>query len=237
MAPFAVINAEIIVGGLDMSSFLNKVTVNAKVAELDVTTFGQTYINRIGGLRDTDMSWDGFWTSVPDAAQFAQLGSNNQAVTVCPQGAETNVAYIFQGGQFTYSQFGKIGDAAPFSATVAGTDGVGGLVSGQLAALNRVASATGQVGSVLSMTAVGATQFLYATFHVLVAGTTITVQVQSAPAANFAAPTTRGTIGPITATGGTWLARVAGPITDAFWRLNVSAVTGSFTVSGGIGIR
>lgn len=237
MTTFAVTNAEIIVGGLDMSSFLNKVSVAASVAELDVTTFGQTFRNRIGGLRDTQMSWDGFWTSVPDAAQFAQLGVANTAVTVCPQGTETSVAYLFQGGQFTYDQFGKIGDAAPFSATIAGTDGIGGLVGGQLGALNRVVAATGQVGSVLALTAVGATQFLYATLHVLTAGTTITIQVQSAPASNFAAPTTRGTIGPITATGGTWMTRVAGPITDTFWRFNCSAQTGSFTVSGGIGIR
>ncbi len=217
-----------------MSSYLNKATLRGSVAEHNVTTFGQTFVNRLGGLRDTQVTWDGFWTSVPDAAQFAQLGSQGQAVTISPQGAEGNIAYLFLAGQFTYDQFGKVGDAAPFSATVAGSDGVTGLVRGQLGAFNRTVSATGQVGSILTMTAVGATQFLYATMHVLTAATTITIQVQSAPASNFAAPTTRATIGPLTTTGGTFMTRVGGPITDTFWRFNVSAITGTFAITGAI---
>ncbi len=237
MPTFAVTNAEIIVGGLDMSSYLNKATLKLTAVELDVTTFGQTHKNFLGGLQDTELDWNGFWTSVPDAAQFANLGVTGLATTVCPQGAEGNVAYLFNGGEFTYSEFGKIGDAAPFSAKVMGSDGVTGAVPGQLGALNRVVAATGQVGSILSMTAVGAAQFLYATVHVLAAATTITLQVQSAPLIGFGAPTTRATIGPLTTTGGTFMARVAGPITDAFWRFNCSAQTGSFTISGAIGIK
>jgi hypothetical protein len=237
MTTFAVTNAEIIVAGLDMSSYLNKGMLKVSAAQLDVTTFGQTYRNFLGGLRDTELTWDGFWTSVPDAAQFAALGVTNTATTVCPEGAEQKVAYLFQAGQFSYSEFSKIGDAAPFSAALKGTDGVTGAVPGQLGALNRVVSATGQVGSILTMTAVGATQFLYATLHVLVAATTITIQVQSAPTVGFGAPTTRATIGPLTVTGGTFMTRVAGPITDAFWRFNCSAQTGSFTISGAIGIK
>jgi hypothetical protein len=234
MPTLSLTNCEILIGGTDMSSYLNKTTLRANVAELDVTTFGQTYRNRIGGLRDTRATWDGFWTSVPDAAQFPQLGSAGQAVTISPQGAEGSIAYLFLGDQFTYDQFGKVGDAAPFSATVAGNDGVTGLVRGQLGAFNRTVSATGQLGSILTMTAVGATQFLYATLHVLTAATTITIQVQSAPASNFAAPVTRATIGPLTTTGGTFMTRVAGPITDTFWRFNVSAITGTFVISGAI---
>lgn len=234
MANLAVTNAEIIVGGLDMSSFLNQTALKLMAAELDVTTFGQTSRVRIGGLKDTDLSWNGFWTSVPDAAQFAQLGSANQAATVSPEGAEGKVAYLFQAGQFTYSQFGKIGDAAPFSASLKGTDGTTGAIRGQLAALNRTVSATGQVGSILTMTSVGATQFLYATVHVLTAGTTITLQIQSAPLIGFGAPTTRATVGPLTTTGGTFMTRVAGPITDTFWRVNCSAQTGTFVISAAI---
>jgi len=227
-------NCEILIGGTDMSSYLNKATLRGSVAEHNVTTFGQTFVNRLGGLRDTQVTWDGFWTSVPDAAQFAQLGSQGQPVTISPQGTEGSIAYLLLAGQFTYDQFGKVGDAAPFSATVAGSDGVTGLVRGQLGAFNRTVSVTGQVGSILTMAAVSATQFLYATLHVLTAGTTITVQVQSAPTVGFAAPTTRATIGPLTTTGGTFMARVAGAITDTFWRFNVSAITGTFVITGAI---
>src|SRR5258708_37721705 len=127
-----------------MSSYLNKAMLKVSAAELDVTTFGQTFKVFLGGLRDTELTWEGFWTSVPDAAQFAALGLSSQATTVCPQGAEGNVAYLFQAGEFTYSEFSNIGDAAPFSAGLMGTDGVTGSVPGQLAALNRAVAPTGQ---------------------------------------------------------------------------------------------
>src|SRR6267378_1545248 len=107
MTDFAVTNAEIIVAGLDMSSYLNKGMLKASAAQLDVSTFGSGWKSFIGGLRDTELTWDGFWTSVPVAAQFAALGVNNQATTVCPQGTEGSIAYLFQAGEFQYSEFGK----------------------------------------------------------------------------------------------------------------------------------
>ena len=88
MPNLSLTNCEIIVGGLDMSSYLNKAIIKSTAAELDGTTFGQTYRVRLAGLKDTHVFWDGFWTSVPDAAQFAQLGNANQAMTISPQGAE-----------------------------------------------------------------------------------------------------------------------------------------------------
>ncbi|HEY9416720.1 MAG TPA: hypothetical protein VIQ30_18350, partial [Pseudonocardia sp.] len=84
--------------------------------------------------------------------------------------------------------------------------------------------------------AVASGQFAYAALHVFSAGTTMTVQVQSAATVGFASPTTRGTFSAATAVGGLWLTRVAGPITDTYWRLNVSAITGTFQVAGVIAI-
>jgi hypothetical protein len=69
------------------------------------------------------------------------------------------------------------------------------------------------------------------------AGTTITVQVQSDDNAGMSSPTTVATIGPITVVGGTWMTPIAGPITDTYYRMNVSAITGTFSVAGAIGIR
>lgn len=237
MSTFSMTNATIWIAGFDFSSQSNKLSLKASAQELDTTTFGQTYVNRIGGLRSVQMGMEGFWTSLPDAAQFAQLGTPNQAVTVSGAGLEQTVGYAFLGDQFTYDQFGKVGDAAPFVASLAQNDGVTGLIRGQLAAVNRTVSATGQLGSILTMAGPGATQYVYATLHVLTAATTITVQIQSAPLVNFAAPTTRATIGPITVTGGTFMTRVIGPFTDGFWRMNVPAITGTFVASGFIGIQ
>lgn len=237
MTTFAVTNAEIIVGGLDMSSYLNKAVLATSAAPLDVTTFGQTFKNMLGGLKDTQLDWDGFWTSVPDAAQFANLGLPNVPTTVCPQGAETNVAYLFNAGQFTYSEFSKIGDAAPFSAKVMGTDGVSGCVPGQLSALNRSVAATGLIGSAVNLGLLGTGQYLYAAIHALTAAPTITIAVNSGTSSG-STPTQRAIFTAITTTGGFWMTRLAGPIaTDTWWRFNVTAQTGTWTISGAIGIR
>ena len=236
MTTLALTNCTIWAGGTDFSSYLNKGIIRATAAELDTTTFGATYKSRIGGLKDSTINWDGFWTSIPDAAQFAQLGTAGTTVTISPQGTETSVAYFFLADQFSYDQFGKVGDAAPFSAMLRGSDKTG-LIRGQLASISRTIAATGQIGSILTIAGPGATQFLYATVHVFTAATTLTVIVESAPTFGFAAPVTRATIGPLTVSGGTFLARVAGPITDGFWRLNASVITGSFVVAGAIGIQ
>jgi hypothetical protein len=236
MAPFSLTAPYIHVHDVDMTGYLTKITLHPTVAELDVTTFGSTYRSRIGGLKSVEYAAEGFWDSVPDLSIFSNFGTADLVATISPEGAEQKVAYIFQLGRFDYSVLGNIGDAAPFSVTGKNTNSQG-LIRGQLAKARGNVSATGQLGSVLTITGPSATQYVYAAFHVFIAGTTITVQVQSAPASNFAAPTTRGTIGPITVAGGAWLARVIGPFTDGFWRLNVSAVTGAFNVAGAIGIQ
>ena len=108
---------------------------------------------------------------------------------------------------------------------------------GQLAKAKGNVSATGQLGSVLNLGAPTSTQYVYATLHVFSAGATITVEVQSDSSAGFGTPTTRGTIGPITARGGTWMTRVAGPFAaETHWRMNVSAVTGTHSVAGAIAV-
>lgn len=236
MANLFLQNCTIWVHDTDMSSYLNKVALKTAAAVLDTSTFGATYRSRIGGLKTVTMQEDGFWNApAPDSAQFAALGVVDRAVTVSAQGTETSTAYLFQAGHFNYTQFGALGAAAPFTVTMAGSNKVGA-VRGQLASISRTISATGQIGSILTMAGPTATQFLYATLHVFTAATTLTVIVESATTLGFAGPATRATIGPITVAGGTFLVRVPGPFTDGFWRLNASVITGSFIVGGAIGV-
>ena len=112
-----------------------------------------------------------------------------------------------------------------------------GAVGGVLSVAKQTVSTTGAKGTAVEIGAISAAQFLYATLHVFSAGTTITVIIESDDNGSFTSATTRATLGPVTARGGTWLTRVAGPVTDTFWRMNVSAVTGSFVVAGAIGIQ
>ena len=60
--------------------------------------------------------------------------------------------------------------------------------------------------------------------------------IESDDNGSFTSATTRATIGPLTATGGTWVTRVAGAITDDYYRFNVTAITGTFSVGAAFGI-
>jgi hypothetical protein len=116
MTTLSLTNATTWVHDTDMTSYLNQVALKTSAMELDVTTFGNTCRVKLGGLRQVELTENGFWTSIPDAAKFAALGIADRAVTVSPEGVEGKAAYIFQAGDFNYDQFGTVGSAAPVNA-------------------------------------------------------------------------------------------------------------------------
>lgn len=231
------------VAGYDFTTDANEASLTPEVDDLDTTTFGGGgYRTRIGGVKNIEAELSGFWQSATSGAVdpevFPSLATLNEVVSVAPNNTEANPCYLFQAGKFNYEILGGHGEVAPFTLSMMGTDGTAGLVRGQLAKKKGNVSATGALGSVLNLGAPTSTQYVYASFHVFTAGTTITVQVQSDDSAGFATPTTRATIGPLTATGGTWMARVAGPFAgETHWRFNVSSITGTFNVAGAIGVQ
>jgi hypothetical protein len=237
---FAFVDATVWIGGFDFTADSNQVSLQLSTTELDNTCFGQTHRSRIAGLRNTAMTANGNWYSAtadaPDPHLFANLGTKDRVYTIADDSAETSVAYMFQGIQPNYELFGQLDSVTPWALTASGSNKQG-CVRGQIAKAKASVSATGATGSVVELGAVGATQHVYAALHVFSAGTTITVDVESDSASNFPSATSRGTIGPITTAGGTWMTRVAGSITDTFWRFNVTAVTGTFQIAGAIGIR
>lgn len=239
MSSFAFVDATTWIAGYDMTGDLKSVALNIAVDELDNTPFGfGGYRSRIGGLKTVAADFGGFWQAGAgqvDPTVFSDLAVADRVVTLAPDDAEGTTAYMWQGGSFTYSPFGQIGDVTPFALSYLGTNGVGAVRGGVAKAKGNV-STTGAIGSVQQLGDVAANEFLFATLHVFSAGTTITVQVQSDDNAGFTTPTTRGTFSGITTVGGTWLTKVAGAITDTYWRLNVSAITGTFSIAGAIGI-
>lgn len=246
MATFALLNCTTYADAYDFTTDLNQLSMKVEVDEKETTTFGGNgYRSRIGGLKDVSADLQGYWqsndagtvTSAPDPAGFAALGIANKVVSISPAGTEGTSVFLAQLGQFTYELGDAIGEVLPFSLSMSNSGGQG-LIRGQTAKARGDVSATGVLGSVLNLGAPSATQFVYATFHVFTAATTITVQVQSDDGAGFATPTTRATIGPLTTAGGTWMTRVAGPFSgETHWRLNVSAITGTFNVAGSIAVQ
>lgn len=243
MTTFAALNVTTYLGGYDLTGDLNSTTLNLTTDPLVCTPYGSTAVKRVGGFRNTEAQSEGYWQSAADAvdpAVFDNLGAL-QVATHTPTGTELDVAYFYQCKSFNYEMFGEVGEVAPFRLSTQGVRGNGtlsvGAVRGRLLKAKGNISATGATGQVYQLGAVGATQYLYAAVHCFSVGTTFTLQIQSDNASNFASPTTQMTIGPTTSTGSTWGTRVAGAITDDYWRVNVSAVTGTSQIAVAVGIR
>lgn len=241
MTEYALLNVFSYVHGHDFTTDTNMAKIAAEAAALDATTFGSNgWKETAFGLKNCSFDMSGWWQSAladaVDPEAFGDLGVTDRAHTVGTVQAEGTPAFLFLAGKANYQPLqGGIGALAGFTLNSRGTNGQG-VIRGQLAKAKGAVSATGVLGSGVNLGAVASNQFLYATFHVFTVGTTITVQLQSAPTNAFSSPTTRATLGPFTTRGGSWMTRVAGPITDSWFRFNVSANTGSHVVAGAIGI-
>lgn len=238
MSIFPLLNCTAWVAGYDFTGDSNKLAVDAEAEALDGTVFGTNgWKSLAGGLKSVTGSLEGFWQGPPDLEGFSDLGNAGRVVTVTPAAAVGGPAFLFQVTKLKYSAFGEVGSLTPFALDMSGSS-TQGMVRGQLAAAKQSVSATGTLGSAVQLGAASGSQFVYASLHVFgTPGTTITVKVQSDNASNFPSATDVATLGPITATGGTWMTRVAGPVTDDWFRFTVSAITGTFTVAGAIAVQ
>lgn len=240
MAKFAWLNATVWGGGFDFTGQSNSVTMSGESNPLDVTTFGSGgWTENIGGLKNYSLDMAGFWesatgTTTVDPFTFNTVGAAGIPFVVSPSNVAGQPMYAANAMTTQYQLGGEVGAAAPFTLT-GGAATPFPLVRGQIAAAKGNVSATGQLGSILTLGAAASGQNIYAGLHVFSPGTTITVQVQSAATIGFASPTTRATFTAMTAQGSLWLPPITGPITDQYWRLNVSAITGTFVAGGWIG--
>lgn len=249
MGSFAANNVTTWFSGFDMTSQLNNTGLALSYDALPADVYQPATVTnpsrvRVAGLEDTQLTEAGFWEAgagLLDPTAFTALGGASQVVSISPDGAETSPAYLFRARQFAYEIFGQVGELIPFSLSAQSARGTGlasvASVRGRVLKTKAVVSATGATGTAFQLGAVAAGQYLYGAFHEFVAGTTITAVLESAPDNTFGAATTRITFGPITTVGGTWGTRVAGAITDTWYRLRITAITGSHTIACTAGIR
>lgn len=195
------------------------------------------------GLKKSTFDMEGFWesgtTDTVDSEIFPALTTTGRVVTTGPDEVEGGPAWIHRGMLPHYELLGGVGEMAPFKVNGCGTDGPTGLVRGALTLKKTTVTTTGAKGTALNLGLVAAGQYLYATLHLFgTAGTSITCQVESDDANTFLSATQRITFGGAqTATAGLWGTRVAGAIaSDTWFRLNVTAITGTWSVACAIGI-
>lgn len=226
------------VGGYDMTTDLHQVGLDLSRDEQDDTRFQPPGSGgaraRLAGLEDVTATYGGYFGGTATGADKnnfdAWTGGLEEPWTLSPDGLEGSPAYVMRGGRFKYSVGDQVGNNHKTTTTVMGTNGETAVVRGLVTKTQGTVSATGATGTAMQIGAVAAGQYLYAVLHVFSVGTTITAVIESDNASNFPSAVTQLTFGPITAIGGTML-RVAGPITDDWVRLRVSAITGTFSIA------
>lgn len=244
MAKFVLHNVRLFAAGADLTTYTNQVEMTAEAEEQDATSFtptGQVWKESLAGLRTTTVTGSGQWDagdlSKPDDTSFANLGGI-VPVTVCPAtAADGALAWMSGYLRQSFALGGGIGDVAPWSGSWSGN---WPLARGVVLHSPAARTATGTGTGVQIVGGVPANGFLVGTLHVMSAsGTTpsITVTVQSDDTNAFGSPTTRLSFNAQTTAGGQ-VFRVAGPITDTWFRVNytISGTTPSLLFMTAVGV-
>lgn len=230
MAKFALKNVRLFAAGADLTTRSNRAEITMEAESKDATAFaptGDVWHEELSGIKSSTITGAGQWEagdlSMVDDSSFGTLGASIPLTLAPATAADGALAYLTAANRQAYQLGGAVGDVVPWSGTWQGNWPV---ARGVVLHAPTVRTATG-TGAVQSLPAVAAGQFLVGTLHVnSVSGTpSLTVTVQSAATVGFASPTTRLTFNAQTAIGGQ-VFRIAGPITDTFYRI-------SYTISGG----
>lgn len=245
MSTFVLTDVTTWIGGHDFTTDSNSLSLNIEVDEQEDTTFGGGgYRSRKGGLKSVSADLECFYSigasTDIDPEVFSTLGTANEVATFAPTGAVQTAAYMAQMGKFSTEFLGSVGEMAGQSLSMMGTDGVAGAVRGQVCKTKADVSATGATGSAVNLGAGAAGKYLYLALHVFSAGTTMDVKVESDTLEAFGTPAdvASATVTGVAAAGGTWMTRVdASAITDSWFRLNVTAITGTFSIAAAMAIQ
>lgn len=235
MSKLVLLDARIYMGGADLSGDGNKIELDDEIEAKTVTNWRSAGAREVlGGLADSSLNAEGYFEAgtagLPDDAFWAQR-RETVPISVAPEGDGDTAA----GGLMYLTKMltiqrqvvgGSVGDVASWSAQARGNWPLARGVTAHPSMVPRIASGN---GSSLNLGALAAGRHLYANLHVLsIAGTStpsITVNVQSDDGTGFPSATTRGSFAAKTAIGGESI-RIAGPITDTWWRVNWT-ITGS----------
>lgn len=123
MAKFVATDYNITVGGTDFSTSLASVTLDVNAEEQETTSFGDSWRERIGGLKDGSVSLDfhqDFGASSVDATLWPLLGTTVTIVIKPTSDATsaTNPTYTFDALVTEYQPFASsVGDLATLSVS------------------------------------------------------------------------------------------------------------------------
>lgn len=247
--PRILTGCRIFAGGLDLTGYSNKISLESEVEEKDVTTFLPSTDTDVGwrkvkgGLASAKITGGGhrdITFGTQDELTWSNLGSVIPHSVYELDANEGSVGYVTSTLARSYTFGGAVGDVDTWAIEDLSAWPVVRGVSLEAPGTARIASGS---GTAVQIGAVSATQHLYAALHVLsVSGTggpTLAVKVQSDNAQGFPSALDQITFTTASAVGGQ-ISRVAGPITDDWFRVNYT-ITGStpsflFVVTCGIAV-
>jgi hypothetical protein len=123
VAKFVATDYNIKIGNEDFSSSLAAVTLDISADEQETTSFGKTFRERIGGLKDASVSLDfhqDFGASAVDATLFPLIGGTVGIIVKPTSGSvsPTNPSYSFTALVTQYQPFANsVGDLATLSVS------------------------------------------------------------------------------------------------------------------------
>lgn len=130
MAKFVATDYNITINGTNFSTSIAAVTFDISAAEQEVTAFGDSFVQRIAGLKDASISLDwhqDFGAASVDSTLFPLLGTN-ATVTVSPRGSVVSATNPVFSGVFLCTEYSplasSIGDLATLSVSWPLADGV-----------------------------------------------------------------------------------------------------------------
>jgi len=130
VAKFVATDYSISINGTDFSTSLAAATLDVSASEQEVTAFGDTFVQRVSGLKDASISLDfhqDFGASSVDATLWPLLGSQ-ATVTILPQGSTVSTTNPSYTGVFLVTEYSplasSVGDLATLSVSWPLADGV-----------------------------------------------------------------------------------------------------------------
>lgn len=226
-------DAEIWLGGMDVSSFFNDLGFAADVDTAEASTFKRQWKRNLEGLAAASVDLGGVWD--PSFGDFRDLiGLDAGAVlTIGPGGmtAVSDLARLILPLSTSYKESSKVGDVVAFSTSVVADGDVGfGVVLHPLVAVTADGSGTTHVGPV-GGTANGAIAHLHVTD--VSAGDDVTVSLEDSANGSDWAPIAGGAFANLDAIGAERLV-IPGTIrryTRAAWDVSGASVSIIFGVA------
>jgi hypothetical protein len=240
------LDSRVFVSGADLSGSSNKIEVQEESEAVQVTNFRSGgAVENLAGLTETSVEGGGLWEAGDAGYVDDSFWTNRRAIepwTFVPEDSDLapgGVAYLTKALRTKMRLWGQLGEAASWEGSAKGT---WPLARGVVLHASGVPRTTDGNGIALNFGAVASGRHLYANLHVIdiagTAGPAVIVKVQSDSLEAFSSPTDRVTFDSLAAFGGQAV-RVAGPVTDTWWRAtwDVSGTNPSFLFIVSLGIE